>query len=147
MKLIDLGLARVEPGPAQDGSIITNLQTLGTFDYIAPEQCEDSHSVDIRADIYSLGCTLYELLTGQAPFAAFGSVLMKIRAHALEPITPIQQCRADVPVQLAAIIQRMLAKDRKDRFGTPADVAAALQPFAAGANLSGLLRLPVERLN
>ena len=147
VKVIDLGLARVEPGPAQDGSIITNLQTLGTFDYIAPEQCEDSHSVDIRADIYSLGCTLYELLTGQAPFAAFGSVVMKIRAHALEPITPIQQRRPDVPVQLAPVIQRMLAKDRKDRFGTPADVAAALQPFAAGANLSGLLRLPVERPN
>ena len=68
VKLIDLSLARVEPGPTRSGSVITNLQTLGTFDYIAPEQCEDSHSVDIRAVIYSLGCTLYELLSGRPPF-------------------------------------------------------------------------------
>jgi serine/threonine protein kinase len=139
VKIIDLSLARSEPGPAQDASVITNLQTLGTFDYIAPEQCEDSHSVDIRADIYSLGCTLYELLSGRAPFAGFGSVLMKIRAHALEPIAPIQERRADVPMQLAVIVERMLAKDRNHRFGTPADIETALQAFAEGANLSHLL--------
>ena len=139
MKLIDLSLARVEPGPAQDGSIITNLQTLGTFDYIAPEQCEDSHSVDIRADIYSLGCTFYELLSGRAPFAAFGSVLMKIRAHALEPIAPIQQRRADVPMQLATVVERMVAKDRNVRFSSPGDISTALQSFATSANLSRLV--------
>jgi serine/threonine protein kinase len=102
VKLIDLSLALWEQGPTHGQSIITNLQTLGTFDYIAPEQCEDSHSVDIRADIYSLGCTLYELLSGRAPFAAFGSMLMKIRAHALEPIEPIHKSRPDVLVQLAS---------------------------------------------
>jgi predicted hydrocarbon binding protein len=139
VKLIDLSLARWDQGPAQGQSIMTNLQTLGTFDYIAPEQCEDSHSVDIRADIYSLGCTFYELLSGRAPFAAFGSVLMKIRAHALEPIEPIQQCRADVPMQLAVVLERMVAKDRKNRFSTPAEIHTALQPFATGANLSRLV--------
>lgn len=139
VKLIDLSLARWDQGPTQGQSIITNLQTLGTFDYIAPEQCEDSHSVDIRADIYSLGCTFYEVLSGKAPFADFGSVLMKIRAHALEPIVPIQQCRADTPVELAAVLERMLAKDRNNRFNTPAQIDAALQPFAAGADLSRLL--------
>jgi predicted Ser/Thr protein kinase len=139
VKLIDLSLARVEPGPTQSGSVITNLQTLGTFDYIAPEQCEDSHSVDIRADIYSLGCTFYELLSGRAPFAAFGSVLMKIRAHALEPIAPIQLRRADVPVQLPVVVERMVAKDRNNRFSTPAEINTALQPFATGANLSRLV--------
>jgi serine/threonine protein kinase len=118
---------------------MTNLQTLGTFDYIAPEQCEDSHSVDIRADIYSLGCTFYELLSGRAPFAAFGSVVMKIRAHTLEPITPIQQWRADVPTELAAVLERMVAKERSNRFGTPAEVNTALQPFATSANLSRLV--------
>ena len=138
VKLIDLSLARVEPGPTQSGSVITNLQTLGTFDYIAPEQCEDSHSVDIRADIYSLGCTFYELLSGRAPFAAFRSIVTKIRAHALEPIPPIQKCRADVPVQLADVVERMLAKDRNNRFSTPAEINTALQPFATGANLSRL---------
>jgi serine/threonine protein kinase len=139
VKLIDLSLARVEPGPTQSGSVITNLQTLGTFDYIAPEQCEDSHSVDIRADIYSLGCTFYELLSGRAPFAAFGSVLMKIRAHALEPIAPIQLRRADVPVQLPVVVERMVAKDRNNRFSTPAEINTALQPFATGANLPRLV--------
>jgi len=139
VKLIDLSLARWEQGPTHGQSIMTNLQTLGTFDYIAPEQCEDSHSVDIRADIYSLGCTFYELLSGRAPFAAFGSLVMKIRAHALEPIAPIQQCRADVPKQLAVVLERMVAKDRNNRFSTPAEIHTALQPFATGANLSRLL--------
>lgn len=139
VKLIDLGLARVEPGPNWSGSVITNLQTLGTFDYIAPEQCEDSHSVDIGADIYSLGCTMYELLTGRAPFAAFGSILAKIRAHALEPIAPLQGWRPDVPDQLAIVQERMVAKNRNNRFGTPAEISQAMQPFAAGANLPGLI--------
>ena len=138
VKLIDLSLARWEQGPTHGQSLITNLQTLGTFDYIAPEQCEDSHSVDIRADIYSLGCTLYELLSGRAPFARFGSMLMKIRAHALEPIGPIHKSRPDVPVQLAEVVERMVAKDRNNRFSAPADISTALQPFAAGANLSRL---------
>jgi len=139
VKLIDLSLARWEQGPTHGQSIMTNLQTLGTFDYIAPEQCEDSHSVDIRADIYSLGCTFYELLSGRAPFAAFGSVVMKIRAHALEPISSIQQCRADVPMQLGVVLERMVAKDRNNRFSTPAEINTALQPFATGANLSRLV--------
>jgi predicted Ser/Thr protein kinase/predicted hydrocarbon binding protein len=139
VKLIDLSLARWEQGPTHGQSIMTNLQTLGTFDYIAPEQCEDSHSVDIRADIYSLGCTFYELLSGRAPFAAFGSVLMKIRAHALEPIPPIQRSRVDVPMQLAVVLERMVAKDRNNRFSTPAEINTALQPFATGANLSRLV--------
>jgi serine/threonine protein kinase len=141
VKLIDLSLARVEPGPNWSGSVITNLQTLGTFDYIAPEQCEDSHSVDIRADIYSSGCTMYELLAGRAPFGVFGSILAKIRAHALEPTAPIQGCRPDVPDQLAMVQERMLAKDRNNRFGTPAEISQALQPFAAGANLPRLVSL------
>lgn len=139
VKLIDLSLARWDQGPTQGQSIITNLQTLGTFDYIAPEQCEDSHSVDIRADIYSLGCTFYELLCGRAPFADFGSVLMKIRAHALEPIAPIQRYRADASIQLARVLERMLAKDRNLRFNSPAEIDTALQPFAAGADLSSLI--------
>jgi serine/threonine protein kinase len=139
LKLIDLGLARSPTGLSEAENITTYRQLLGTFDYIAPEQCEDSHWVDIRADIYSLGCTFYELLAGQVPFAAAGSVLMKIRAHAQEPVPPISERRSDIPEPLTAALQRMLAKDRQDRFATPADVAAALQLFAAGADLRRLL--------
>lgn len=88
--MIDLGLARFESWPSQVENITTYRQLLGSLDYIAPEQCEDSHSVDIRADIYSLGCTMYELLAGRAPFAAAGSMLMKIRAHGAESARPIR---------------------------------------------------------
>jgi eukaryotic-like serine/threonine-protein kinase len=109
------------------------------MDYIAPEQCEDSHSVDIRADIYSLGCTMYELLAGRAPFAAAGSMLMKIKAHAADSVRPVREQRSDVPEQLAHAMERMLAKNPNDRFDIPAEVAAALLPFASGAEPAKLL--------
>lgn len=140
LKLIDLGLARSPTGLSQAENITTYRQLLGTFDYIAPEQCEDSHSVDIRADIYSLGCTFYELLAGQVPFAGAATVLMKLRAHAQDPVPPIRERRSDVPEPVAAALQRMLAKDRGDRFASPAYVAAALQPFVTGADLRRLLQ-------
>ena len=139
VKIIDLGLARFESLPSQVENITTYRQLLGSLDYIAPEQCEDSHSVDIRADIYSLGCTMYELLAGRAPFAAAGSMLMKIRAHGVESARPIRERRPDVPEQLADTMERMLAKNRDDRFSIPAEVAAALLPFTSGANPARLL--------
>lgn len=137
--MIDLGLARFESWPSQVENITTYRQLLGSLDYIAPEQCEDSHSVDIRADIYSLGCTMYELLAGRAPFAAAGSMLMKIRAHGAESARPIRERRSDVPEQLAHTMERMLAKNRDDRFTIPAEVAAALLPFRSGADPARLL--------
>src|SRR5207302_713990 len=89
-------------------------QLLGTPDYVAPEQCLDCHAVDGRADIYALGCTLYELLAGQPPFAdpAHGSVYLKMKAHVEAPVPPIRGRRADVPERLTAALERMLAKDR-----------------------------------
>jgi serine/threonine protein kinase len=140
VKVLDLGLARdlYEPGAGE--RITWQGQFLGTLDYVAPEQCADPHAVDIRADIYALGCTLYELLAGQAPFAGpgYGSAFQKMKAHTEAPVPPIQECRPDVPEGLAIILRRMLAKDREGRFPSPADVARALQPFAAGAELAAL---------
>ena len=89
---------------------------------------------------YGLGCTLYELLAGQAPFArpGYDSAFQKMKAHVEAPVPPIQEPRPDVPEQLASALERMLAKDRADRFVSAAGVVAALRPFAAGADLAGL---------
>jgi serine/threonine protein kinase len=144
VKLLDLGLARPLCVPAAGELITFHGQFLGTPDYMAPEQCLDSHGVDARADIYALGCTLYELLTGQPPFAGpdHGSVFQKMKAHVEAPVPPIRGHRADVPERLAAALERMLAKDRAGRFVSAAAVVAALQPFAAGADLEGLSLAP-----
>ncbi len=89
VKVIDLGLARVVSGSAQDRQLSLPGQFLGTFDYMAPEQFDDCHTVDIRADIYSLGCTLYHLLAGGPPFVACSSPYKKLKAHAEAPAPPI----------------------------------------------------------
>jgi eukaryotic-like serine/threonine-protein kinase len=140
VKVLDLGLVRHRHVLAPGGQITSHGQFLGTPDYVAPEQCLDSHAVDGRADIYALGCTLYELLAGQPPFAgpAYSSVFLKMKAHVEAPVPPIRGRRADVPERLAAGLERMLAKDRADRFVSAAGVVAALRPFAAGADLAGL---------
>ncbi len=114
---------------------------LGTADYLAPEQWEHAHRADIRADIYSLGCTLYHLLAGKPPFGGrrYGSLLQKLRGHTDTPPSPIASICPEVPAELAGVIDRMLAKSPAHRFATPAEVAAALEPFAAGANLMSLV--------
>jgi eukaryotic-like serine/threonine-protein kinase len=141
VKLLDLGLARLEQGQTGEDSLTDTGQVMGTADYMAPEQAEDARGVDIRADLYSLGCTLYKLLTGQPPFAgsAYDSPTKKILAHARAPVPPISDHRDDIPPGLLAVLDRLLAKDPADRFPTPAEAAAALEPFAAGAALAGLL--------
>ena len=138
VKVFDLGLARRLLEPDAGERITSQGQFLGTLDYVAPEQCTDPHAVDIRADVYGLGCTLYELLAGQAPFARPGyeSAFQKMKAHVEAPVPPIRESRPDVPERLATVLGRMLAKDRAGRFADPADVARAVQPFAAGAELA-----------
>jgi serine/threonine protein kinase len=144
VKLLDLGLVRHLHGPAPGGLITQQGQFLGTLDYMAPEQCLDSHDVDGRADIYALGCTLYELLTGQPPFAdpAHEAWFLKMKAHVEAPVPPIRGRRRNIPERLAAALERMLAKDRSGRFVSTADVVAALRPFAVGADLEGLALPP-----
>jgi serine/threonine protein kinase len=140
VKVLDLGVARYSRVPVPGEQITLPGQFLGTPDYVAPEQCLDCHAVDGRADIYALGCTLYEMLTGQPPFAGpdHGSVYLKMKAHVEAPVPPIRGRRPDVPERLAAALERMLAKDRAGRFVSAAGVVAALRPFAAGADLAGL---------
>src|SRR5277367_5997090 len=101
---------------------------LGTADYLAPEQALDSHGVDIRADIYSLGATFYFCLTGQPPFNE-GTVAQKLIWHQTRQPKPIRTIRPEVPEQVAVVIDRMMAKDKTKRYQTPTQVADALTPF------------------
>jgi urea transport system substrate-binding protein len=138
LKVLDLGLAFLKASTVQQRDLTMPHQSMGTIDYMAPEQWQDSHEVDIRADIYSLGCTLYHLLAGSPPFGVSEapSMMRQMYAHSLAPVPPIREKRPDVPEALAAVIHRMLAKSRTDRYTVPAEVAAALEPFAAGCDLS-----------
>jgi serine/threonine protein kinase len=135
IKVSDFGLARLQDPAAADkptyaGTILARENTVvGTPDYLSPEQARDIHAADIRSDLYSLGCTFYFLLAGQPPFPG-GTALEKLIRHGTESPTPIPTLRPDVPGPVAAIVARLLAKSPRDRFQTPAEVAAALEPFA-----------------
>src|SRR5262249_33853908 len=118
------------PGAGEPTSKLTQVGTLmGTPDYLAPEQARDPHAADIRADIYSLGCTLYCLLTGKPPFAG-GSTLDKIVGHLERRPRPAGELRRGLPPRLTKVLDRMMAKTPAERYQTPAEVAAALAPFA-----------------
>jgi serine/threonine protein kinase len=138
IKILDLGLARLpageQQGPGegltQDGSII------GTPDYQAPEQAKNPRSADIRADIYSLGCTFYFLLTGEPPFSG-NSVLEKVLNHQRKDAPPITDVRKDVPGELCRVVQKMMAKQPADRYQTPVEVALALASFCQTASSAG----------
>jgi hypothetical protein len=131
VKVLDFGLAALLADRG-DGLTDTNV-VMGTPDYMAPEQAEDPRSADIRADVYSLGCTLYYLLTGRVPYPGATS-LRTILAHREQPVPSIRRTRPEVPAGLARVLERMLAKRPEGRYQTPAEVAAALEPFTrAGA--------------
>jgi hypothetical protein len=133
VKVMDLGLARVANTGNTPNEGLTNTGTvMGTVDYMAPEQAANARTVDIRADIYSLGCTLYHLLAGQVPFPG-GMVTEILIAHQLREPQPIESLRAGLPEGLGRVVHRMLAKNRADRFATPGEVAAALAPFTNDA--------------
>jgi len=116
VKLLDLGLARLQSPEAESGLTATH-QPIGTADYIAPELIDGSGKVDIRADLYSLGCMLYKMLTGQAPFAneKYSTSYAKLNAHVHEPAKPIARRVKNLPEALAAVVDQMLEKDVRDR--------------------------------
>ncbi len=143
VKILDFGLARLvsetSPSPLppkesfREGAspMLTQLgMVMGTVDYMAPEQATDAHTADIRADIYSLGCTLYFLLTGQLPYPE-GTILDKLKAHETRTPRPLSEFRKDIPPALVRVVERMMAKNPAQRYQTPAQAVEALQPFAA----------------
>jgi serine/threonine protein kinase len=159
-KILDLGLARftrddeangadstigiktsidtnADPSETQDAALTQSNQILGTPDYLAPEQIRETHNVDIRADIFSLGCTMFRLLTGQLPFGG-ASVVEKLQSR-LNPSAPpaisLRSLRPDASPELDAVLAKMLARDPDKRFQTPGDVANALEAFGWNAAL------------
>jgi uncharacterized protein (TIGR03067 family) len=141
VKLLDLGLSRFYADAATADEMTGAGQAMGTADYMAPEQASDSRTVDIRADLYSLGCTLYKLLSGRAPFSGpdYRGTFDKLNAHVRQTPIPIRQLVPEVPEQLAAILGRLLAKDPKNRYAAPAEVAQAVEPFADESDLLDLI--------
>ncbi|HEY1068737.1 MAG TPA: serine/threonine-protein kinase [Pirellulales bacterium] len=123
VKVLDLGMVRLSAEEVKSITIQFNESMLGTADYLAPEQALDSHNVDRRADIYSLGCTFYFMLTGHPPFNE-GSMAMRLMRHQSEEPPAISKDRPDVPEELVRICSKMMAKSVEDRYQTSAEVAA-----------------------
>src|SRR5713101_6949943 len=126
VKILDFGLARLHQRSPEDepgsNTILTKENTvMGTPDYVSPEQARDLHKVDIRSDLYSLGCTFYYLLTGQVPFPGGSAADKLIRQNAQEP-TPLEELRPEVPSGVAAIVRRLMAKKPRARFQTPTEL-------------------------
>src|SRR5579884_209842 len=133
VKILDFGLARLN---AVDGLSLGSGETLtvegcivGTPEFMAPEQGRDSRAVDIRSDIYSLGCTLYMMLAGRPPFRAASSFEIAVM-HLSQPPKPITHYNPALPPELAEVVHRMSAKQPEDRFQTPGAGANAFQPWA-----------------
>jgi serine/threonine-protein kinase len=130
VKILDWGLAGLRCPRGTGPQLLEALSKglIGTVDYLSPEQARNAATVDIRGDIYSLGCTFYYLLTGQSPFSG-GTLMQKILKHQQEQPAPVDRFRGDVPPALAVVLGRMLAKVPEDRYQTPAALAVALAPF------------------
>jgi serine/threonine protein kinase len=128
VKILDMGLARVsQPAGEEDtaSSMTKEGAVMGTLDYLAPEQALDAHSADTRADLYSLGCTFYFLLTGKVPFPG-GSAMEKLLKHHHRQPTPVEEVRPNTPPEVVAIVNKLMAKQPEDRYQTPVEAAAAL---------------------
>jgi serine/threonine protein kinase len=128
IKVLDFGLARLASERQQGKELTTENAIMGTPEYIAPEQATDARQADIRADIYSLGCTLYCLLAGRPPFVE-QTAMRTILAQVGKVAVLLHELRPDVPAGLSTVVARMIAKDPKQRYQMPIEVADALAPF------------------
>lgn len=135
-KLVDMGLARLHQVEPVANDLTASGVTLGTFDYISPEQARDPRSADVRSDIYSLGCTLYFMLTGRPPFPE-GTVLQKLLQHQGDQPPDPRLLRPDLPEDLIKIMDRMLAKQPEQRYAIPEELIGELTALAARYGLEG----------
>ncbi len=128
VKILDFGLAKANSEKGDERGLTATGQMLGTPDYVSPEQTLDAASATIRADIYSLGCTLYYLLAGRPPFTG-RTAFEVMQAHHDVDARPLSEARADVPAGLDGVVRKMMAKDPADRYQTPVEAARALAQF------------------
>jgi serine/threonine-protein kinase len=135
-KLIDLGLARLNRDTAADDLTATGV-TLGTFDYISPEQARDPRTADVRSDIYSLGCTFFFMLTGRPPFPQ-GTMLQKLLQHQGDQPPDVREFRPDLPEEVSRILRKMLAKDPRHRYQHPGELLEELLRLAEEVGLRPL---------
>jgi serine/threonine protein kinase len=150
VKILDMGVARLYQLRDFHEESLTTLTrdgvVIGTPDYIAPEQLEDPHGIDIRADIYSLGCTFYFLLSGQVPFPS-GTLIQKLDRQRWHTPPSVDQLRPEVPTAVAAVVRRMMNKHPDDRYRTPAELAAALDQLRRTGELpSGHQPAPLREM-
>ncbi|MEZ6090111.1 MAG: protein kinase [Pirellulaceae bacterium] len=140
VKVLDLGLARLHAGETE--GLTSDFQIMGTADYMAPEQALKALQVDARVDIYSLGCTLYALLCGRAPFAdgKHETAISKIMAHEHEQPESVISLRPEVPAALSATIEKAMAKVPSQRYDSASAFADALLPFCRRSDLGMLHR-------
>jgi serine/threonine-protein kinase len=138
VKVLDMGLARMESVREPKASLTREGAMMGTPDYIAPEQARDASSADIRADLYSLGCTFYFLLTGSPPFPE-GTMIEKLLKHQQDEPTPVEEMRPETPPEVVAVIRKLMAKRPVERYQTPFELVEALMPIL-GAVPAGAAR-------
>ena len=132
-RIVDMGLARLHH-VADDHDLTASGMTLGTFDYISPEQARDPRAADVRSDLYSLGCTIFFMLAGRPPFAE-GTMVQKLLQHQQAEPPALDHIRPDVPRRFAAIVERLMEKDPLDRYQRPAVLMADLVAFAEDQGL------------
>lgn len=134
VKLIDMGLARLKQADPAVADLTASGVTLGTFDYISPEQARDPRNADVRSDIYSLGCTFFYMLSGRPPFPE-GTVLQKLLQHQGDQPPDVHQFRPDLPEEVTRVLRKMLAKDPRHRYATPAELVDDLLTLAEQVGL------------
>jgi serine/threonine protein kinase len=139
VKLLDLGIMR---NLDDDVTETESGQLFGTIDYMAPEQAFDTHAVDIRSDIYSLGCSFYKMLTGSVPFSGekYQHVLRKVLAHASREMPSVKDFRQDIPEGILEILHRMCAKEPENRFSTPKELMHDIKEYCCETDLLQLAK-------
>jgi serine/threonine-protein kinase len=132
VKILDMGVARMlqAPDPGDSASALTKEgRVVGTPDYMAPEQAVNSAKADIRADLYSLGCSFYQMLTNQLPFPG-GTPMEKLLKHRIEQPKPVEQLRPEVPPAVVAVVRKLMAKKAEDRYQTPGALVEAIDALS-----------------